>query len=61
MNISIIVMIQGCLKIDTSMFYGYILLLFHHHSHQVLQVARNYFGCRDLPFVPLENGDSVTR
>ena len=33
--------------------------LFHRLLHQVLQVARNYFGCGDLPFVPLENGVST--
>jgi len=32
-------------------------VLFQHN--QVLQVARNYFGCRDLPFVPLENSGSI--
>jgi len=33
-------------------------LFFYHlllHQYQVLQVARNYFGCKDLPYVPLEN------
>ena len=55
MNISITAMIQGCLKV--MVLYAW----FHQLFHQVLEVGRRYYGCRDLPFVPLENGDGVTR
>ena len=40
------------LSLNTTCTYSNQFLLF---QYQVLQVARNYFGCRDLPFVPLEN------
>ena len=40
-----------CCMTLTTFFYHVIFL----HQYQVLQVARNYFGCEDLPYVPLEN------
>ena len=43
-----------------SIFYSILLdctfsTIFYCCCCQVMQVARNYFGCSDLPYVPLEN------